>query len=55
VVLVTAGASAPEGAVQDCLRRLEERFGAVIENRVIREEDVHFPLPKALRVLAASA
>ena len=55
VVLVTAGASAPEEVVQDCLRRLEERFGAVIENRVVREEDVHFPLPKALRVLAASA
>jgi 4-hydroxy-3-methylbut-2-enyl diphosphate reductase len=55
VVLVTAGASAPEEVVQDCLRHLEKRFGAVIENRVVREEDVHFPLPKSLRVLAASA
>jgi len=55
VVLVTAGASAPEEVVQDCLRHLENRFGAVIEDHVIREEDVHFPLPKSLRVLAASA
>ncbi len=51
-VLVTAGASAPEDVVQDCLRFLETQFGAVVENRVIREEDVHFPLPKGLRQLA---
>jgi 4-hydroxy-3-methylbut-2-enyl diphosphate reductase len=55
VVLVTAGASAPEEVVQGCLTHLETRFGAVIENRVVREEDVHFPLPKGLRVLAANA
>jgi 4-hydroxy-3-methylbut-2-en-1-yl diphosphate reductase len=55
VVLVTAGASAPEEVVQDCLRHLQDRFGAVIEDHVIREEDVHFPMPKSLRVLATSA
>jgi 4-hydroxy-3-methylbut-2-en-1-yl diphosphate reductase len=55
VVLVTAGASAPEEVVQDCLRRLEERFGAEIDNRIVRDEDVHFPLPKSLRVLTAGA
>jgi len=55
VVLVTAGASAPEEVVQGCLQHFEERFGAVIENRIVREEDVHFPLPKGLRVLAANA
>jgi 4-hydroxy-3-methylbut-2-enyl diphosphate reductase len=54
VVLVTAGASAPEEVVQGCLKHLQERFGSIIENRVVRDEDVHFPLPKGLRVLAAN-
>jgi 4-hydroxy-3-methylbut-2-en-1-yl diphosphate reductase len=51
-VLVTAGASAPEEHVQDCVAFLVERFGATVENRVIREEHVKFPLPRELRVLA---
>lgn len=51
-VLVTAGASAPESVVQECVRFLEERYGATAERRVIREEEVHFPLPKELRALA---
>ena len=50
-VLVTAGASAPEEHVQDCVNRLIERFGATVENRSVREEHVSFPLPKELRVL----
>jgi 4-hydroxy-3-methylbut-2-enyl diphosphate reductase len=50
-VLVTAGASAPEDVVQDCLERLRTRFGAEIEQRSIREEDVYFPLPLELRVV----
>jgi len=50
-VLVTAGASAPEEHVQDCVNFLIERFGAKVENRSIREENVNFPLPKELRVL----
>ncbi len=51
-VLVTAGASAPEEHVQDCVAFLVKRFGATVENRVIREEHVKFPLPRELRVLA---
>jgi 4-hydroxy-3-methylbut-2-enyl diphosphate reductase len=50
-VLVTAGASAPEEHVQAVLARLRDRFGATVENRVVREEHVSFPLPKELRVL----
>ncbi len=50
-VLITAGASAPELVVQQCLEMLEAEFAATVETRSIREEDVSFPLPKALRVL----
>ena len=48
-VLVTAGASAPESVVQGCIEFLEEHFNATVELRSIREEEVHFPLPKELR------
>jgi 4-hydroxy-3-methylbut-2-enyl diphosphate reductase len=51
-VVVTAGASAPEQVVQECVTFLRDRFGAVIEPRSIREEDVHFPLPRELRSLS---
>jgi 4-hydroxy-3-methylbut-2-enyl diphosphate reductase len=51
-VLVTAGASAPEHVVEDCLDFLRRRFGATVESRSIREEEVYFPLPRELRVLA---
>ena len=51
-VVVTAGASAPEQVVQECLSFLRDRFGAQIEFRSIREEDVHFPLPRELRSLS---
>jgi 4-hydroxy-3-methylbut-2-en-1-yl diphosphate reductase len=50
-VLVTAGASAPEAVVNQCLDWLRERFDAVIEPRSIREESVSFPLPRELRGL----
>ena len=50
-VLITAGASAPEDVVQDCLRVLETRYGAVVENRVVREEHVSFPLPRELTMI----
>jgi 4-hydroxy-3-methylbut-2-enyl diphosphate reductase len=53
-VLVTAGASAPEQVVDECLRWLRERFGATIEPRSIREETVSFPLPRELRSIAAA-
>jgi 4-hydroxy-3-methylbut-2-enyl diphosphate reductase len=52
-VLVTAGASAPEKVVEDCLAWLHEQFGAVVEPRTIRDENVSFPLPRELRAVAA--
>lgn len=51
-VLVTAGASAPESVVQECVDYLKNRFDASVEARSIRREDVYFPLPKTLRSLA---
>lgn len=50
-VLITAGASAPEVVVQDCLTYLEEHYGAVVEEVTTRDEHVTFPLPKELRQL----
>jgi 4-hydroxy-3-methylbut-2-enyl diphosphate reductase len=51
-VMVTAGASAPETVVQECLDWLRTNYNATIEPVVVRNEDVHFPLPKVLRPLA---
>jgi 4-hydroxy-3-methylbut-2-enyl diphosphate reductase len=51
-VLITAGASAPEDHVQDCVDYLRKTFGAEVESRVVREEHVSFPLPRELRMLA---
>jgi 4-hydroxy-3-methylbut-2-en-1-yl diphosphate reductase len=51
-VLVTAGASAPESVVQATLDWLVERFAATVRLETVKSEDVHFPLPKALRELA---
>ena len=53
-VVITAGASAPESVVQDCISWLKERFGATVEERTIREEEVYFPLPKELRAAASA-
>jgi 4-hydroxy-3-methylbut-2-en-1-yl diphosphate reductase len=53
-VLITAGASAPEDHVQDCVEYLRKKFGAEVESRVVREEHVNFPLPRELRVVANS-
>jgi 4-hydroxy-3-methylbut-2-en-1-yl diphosphate reductase len=50
-VLITAGASAPEDVVQECIEYLQNRFGAIIQEEWVREENVHFPLPKSLREL----
>ncbi len=50
-VLVTAGASAPEEVVVECVDYLRRRFGAAVEHRTVREEHVSFPLPRELRVL----
>ena len=51
-VLITAGASAPEDVVEECVSFLRGRFGATVETRTVREEHVSFPLPRELRVLA---
>jgi 4-hydroxy-3-methylbut-2-enyl diphosphate reductase len=53
-VLVTAGASAPEQVVEECLDLLRDRFNATVEPRSIREENVSFPLPRELRNVAVS-
>jgi 4-hydroxy-3-methylbut-2-en-1-yl diphosphate reductase len=50
-VLITAGASAPEVVVEECIDTLVKRFGAEVESIVVREEHVSFPLPKELRLL----
>jgi 4-hydroxy-3-methylbut-2-enyl diphosphate reductase len=51
-VVVTAGASAPESVVQGVVDYLRGQFGATVEVGIVREEDVHFPLPRELRNLA---
>ena len=51
-ILVTAGASAPESVVQSTIDWLVEKFGASVREESVRKEDVHFPLPKALREIA---
>jgi 4-hydroxy-3-methylbut-2-enyl diphosphate reductase len=48
-VVITAGASAPESVVQKCVNLLREKFSATVETRSIREEQVRFALPEALR------
>jgi 4-hydroxy-3-methylbut-2-enyl diphosphate reductase len=53
-VLITAGASAPEEMVEECVAALRRRYGAAVETRTIREEHVSFPLPRELRVLQPS-
>jgi len=50
-VLITAGASAPEEVVEECVAYLRDKFGATLESRTIRDEHVSFPLPRELRVL----
>jgi 4-hydroxy-3-methylbut-2-enyl diphosphate reductase len=52
-VLITAGASAPEDVVQDCVEHIRTKYKGTIENRVVREEHVSFPLPRELTVLAS--
>ena len=49
VVVVTAGASAPEDLVEGCLELLQQRFNAQVEERSTREEHIVFPLPVELR------
>ena len=58
-IAITAGASAPEQVVQDCVNWLRKRFenspsGISIEEKTVRDEDVFFPLPKEIRSAAAA-
>ena len=50
-VLVTAGASAPETVVQECIQWMQEKYNATVEPVMVRAENVSFPLPKKLRQL----
>src|SRR5438477_6042997 len=45
-VLITAGASAPESVVEECVAYLRCRYDATIENRTLRQEGVYFSLPR---------
>ena len=48
-VLVTAGASAPEELVRQCVAWLRRHFQASVEERPLRDEHVEFLLPLELR------
>ena len=48
-VLVTAGASAPEELVSECVAWLRRHFQATVEEHSLRDEHVEFPLPLELR------
>ncbi len=50
-VLITAGASAPEEVVEECVAYLQKRFRAMVESRTVRQEHVSFPLPRELRLV----
>ena len=47
-VTITAGASAPEHIVEACVERLKSAFDVAVEEVVICEENVVFPLPTTL-------
>ncbi len=51
-VLITAGASAPEELVVECIDYLSRTFGATVEHQAVREEHVEFPLPPEVRGLS---
>jgi 4-hydroxy-3-methylbut-2-enyl diphosphate reductase len=53
-VLITAGASAPEDLVLECVDYLTREFGATVEHLAVRDENVEFPLPHEIRPLSAS-
>lgn len=53
-VLITAGASAPEDLVVECIDYLVREFGATVEQLAVREENVEFPLPHEIRPLASN-
>jgi len=50
-VAITAGASAPETVVQECVALLREEFDATVRTQTICTEEVRFQLPRALKGL----
>ena len=48
VVVVTAGASAPETVVQECIEFLKQHFNATVSEQSFRNENVQFTLPREL-------
>ena len=48
-VLVSAGASAPEEVVQECVEAIRWRFGGSVEQQLVREENMRFALPLVTR------
>ncbi len=54
-VLITAGASAPEQVVQEVIEFIEKTYNATVEDAFVRQESVHFPLPRELRTLIAQS
>ena len=51
IVLITAGASAPENLVRDLVARLQQDFQASVETYTLVEEKTSFELPRSLRNL----
>ncbi|MDR2705082.1 MAG: 4-hydroxy-3-methylbut-2-enyl diphosphate reductase [Planctomycetaceae bacterium] len=47
-ILITAGASAPEQIVQDCVQVLQTRFQATVEEKTTCNESLSFRLPKEI-------
>ncbi len=54
-LLLTAGASAPEHLVHEIIETLVNEHGGEVEARDGVQEDMHFELPRSLRVLRESA
>lgn len=50
-LLLTSGASAPDHLVKQIIATLKQEHGAELEEDQLIEEDMHFNLPKQLRVL----
>jgi 4-hydroxy-3-methylbut-2-enyl diphosphate reductase len=51
---VTAGASAPEVLVEEVLAAFDARYTILVETVFAMEENVFFPLPRALRASEAA-
>lgn len=54
-VLVTAGASAPEHLVEEIIDYLNKKYNAKCGDHSTTDEDMHFNLPRSLRVLQDTA